>query len=451
MTNTPYATSLAAPPRARTLTAPPCAITLTRRRLLQLAGAGAGAALLPGCSSGDAGPRTVTWQAIPSYSLQGTDPKLSSYLQQQLAAYEASSPYAIEPQVSSADTAAAMAKLLLQASQGRAPDVAQADGYIFGRMSRYAQPLTEEMATAGLRLDDWFPSMHQVMAGSGSEVRGLQFTTDVRVLYYRRDLVRRPPTTWDELIAIARPLAQQGKYVLFPAGRSEGAVTTTLWPQYWGQGNELFDASGQPAFESGPGYNAMRDALAVVERCVQAGVTPDRIATFGKEDDENADVVAGRVAMFLGGSWQAAALNNLIKDQDFFTTWGVAPIPTVSGDQPVTSAGGWVWASFADEAAKAAAGMDWVIRAFVSDAGMAAWCTAGGYLPPRQSVYDNPAYKQNPFTPTFREHLSSYAKTRPGARKYLDVSTSLQVALSSVASQSSGADAALDDALNRLA
>lgn len=425
---------------------------LSRRFLLQLGAGGAAAAFLPSCGSdGSEDESTISWQAIPSYSLQGTDPKRVGYLREQLAAFESDSAYRVDPQVSSADTAAAMSKLLLQSSQGRAPDVAQADGYIFGRMAPYAQPLTEHLSKAGLRLDDWFPSLRPVMAGADSVVRGLQFTTDVRVLYYRRDLVRKPPRTWDELIAVAKPLAQQGRYFLFPGGRSEGAVTTTVWPQYWAQGSELFDPTGEPAFGSGPGYDTMRAALEVVDRCVREGVSPNRVATFGKEDDENSDIVAGRVSMFLGGNWQAAALSNLVKNEDFYTSWGVAPIPSISGEEPVTSAGGWVWAAFTDDLAKAAAAMDWVTRAYVSDAGMAAWCTAGGYLPPRQSVYDQPGYKQNPFTPTFREHLSAYARTRPGDRKYLSVSNNLQIALSSVASGASSPAAALDDALNRIA
>ena len=422
---------------------------MTRRRLLQAVAASAASSALAGCGGGG-GSDTVSWQAIPSYSLQGTDPKRVGYLRQQLAAYQAGSRYRIDPQVSTADTAAAMAKLLLQSSQGRAPDVAQADGYVFGRMAPYAQPLTQVMERAGLRLDDWFPSLRPLMSGGGAVVRGLQFTTDVRVLYHRRDLVPTPPTTWDDLVGMARPLARNGQYVLFPGGRSEGAVTTTIWPQYWGQGNELFDDSGEPVFESGKGYEAMRAALSVVERCVKEGISPPRVATFGKEDDENTDIVAGRVAMFLGGNWQAAQLSNLIKDRDFYTTWGVAPIPSISGSAPVTSAGGWVWGGFTDDADKLRAGMDWVVRAFVSDEGMAAWCTAGGYLPPRQSVYDLPVYKQNPFTPVFRDHLAKYARTRPTARKYLDVSNNLQIALSSVAAGGAGADQALDDALHRL-
>ena len=174
------------------------------------------------------------------------------------------------------------------------------------------------------------------------------------------------------------------------------------------------------------------------------------MATFGGEDDQNADIVAGRVAMFLGGSWQAAALNNLLPDKDFFTRFGVAPIPSVSGEEHVTSAGGWVWAGFTDDSAKLDAGIDWVTRTFVGDDGMASWCSIGGYLPPRQSVYDNPDYESNPFTPVFRDHLANFARGRPADRKYLEVSDSMQVALSGVASGSVEPDQALDDALNRL-
>jgi multiple sugar transport system substrate-binding protein len=421
----------------------------TRRDVLRLVGVGAAAGLLPACSSGtDA--RTVSWQAIPSYSLQGTDPKRVGYLRQQREAYESESGYRLDPQVTVSDTSAAMAKLLLQASQGRAPDVSQVDGYVFGRMSRYAQPLTRQLAAAGLRLDDWFPSLRTVMTGGGTTVHGLQFTTDVRVLYYRRDLVSRPPATWDELLSVAKPLAARGLYVTFPAGRSEGAVTTTLWPQFWAQGAELFDESGAPAFGSGKGYEAMRNALRIVQQLIGNGVSPDRVATFGAEDNQNADVVAGRVAMFVGGNWQAAALNNLLPGKDFFARFGVAPIPTISGERHVTSAGGWVWGGFTEDDRKLQAGIDWVMRAFVSDAGMASWCSLGGYLPPRQSVYDNPQYQKNPFTPTFREHLASYARGRPGARKYLEVSNSMQIALSSVAAGNVAPDRALDDALNRL-
>lgn len=421
---------------------------LTRRDLLRVGTVGAAATLLGGCGGESA--RGISWQAIPSYSLQATDPAVADYVRGQIARYERGSRYTIEAEVSTADVVAAMAKLLLQASQGRAPDIAQGDSYIFGRMAEYAQPLTEQMQAAGLRLDDWFPSIQQVMTGGGGlSVRGLQFTTDVRVLYRRRDLVPDAPATWDDLVAMAKPLAEKGQYFLFPGGRSEGSVTTTLWPQYWAQGQELFTPDGRPAFTSGAGYDAMRAGLGVVERCVTEGITPQSVANFDSEDDMDADIAAGRAGMFMGGNWQAASLDSVMSE-DFYRTWAVSPLPTISGTKPVTSAGGWVWASFTDDQAKIDAAVDWVLQSFVGDAGMAAWCSIGGYLPPRKSVYEHPDYQQNPFTPVFREHLEQYAKTRPAAEDYQQVSNALQVALSNVTSGSSGATEALDETLTAI-
>lgn len=393
----------------------------------------------------------MSWESIPSYSLQSTDPDREEYLRTRLRDWQDAASVRIEPRVTSADTAAAMAKLLLQASQGRAPDVAQVDGYIFGRMARYAAPLDDQMGGADLRLDDWFPSLQGVMTAGGDRVRALHFTTDVRVLYFRKDLIDEPPTTWDEVLSIAGGLSpDDGNAVLFPAGRGEGAVTTTLWPLFWAQGAELFDDDGRVAFESGRGYDAMRAALDVVGRMIGEGATPRRVATFATEDDQSSDVVAGRAAMFIGGNWQAAAIDSALEDGSFFDDWDVAPLPTLAGGAPVTSAGGWVWASFAGDREQVDAGIDWVIDAYVSDEGMARWCSIGGYLPPRQSVYELPEYEQNPFTAAFREHLAEYARPRPAARDYLQTSDSLQVALSSVAAGTASPDQALDDALHRI-
>lgn len=429
---------------------PPSGSVLSRRHLLRTGGAAAALALTPACASSGSGPRSAGWQAIPPYSLQAPDPKRAAYLERELAAHRKRSAYGIQPLVSSNDTSAAMAKLLLQASQGRAPDIAQVDSYIFGRVARYAQPIGPHMERLGLKPADWFPSMRREMEPRTGDVRGLQFTSDLRVLYYRKDLVRTPPADWDEMTGMAKPLARRGYSVLYPAGRSEGAVTTTLWPAYWSRGAELFDRAGEPAFDSGKGYDAMLSCLQAVQRSVDAGVSPRRVAGYDQEDDENPDIVAGRVAMFLGGSWQAAALDGLMKDENFFRRWGVAPMPTLGGGRHVSATGGWMWAAFTKDEKKIAAGLDWVHSAYVSDRGMATWCSLGGYLPPRQSIYERDEYKQDPFTPVFRDHIVRYGRARPSDRKYQDVSHTMQIALSSVASGTAGATEALDQALGRL-
>ena|ERR1035437_7924150 len=141
-------------------------IEVTRRRVLQLLAGGAATAFVPACSSSSSsgsGSKVVTWQAIPSYSLQGTDAKRVAYLTEQRTKFESSSGFKLQPQVTVADTTAAMAKMVQQASEGRAPNISQVDGYIFGVIANQAQPLTRHMQTAGLKLDDWFPSLQPYM------------------------------------------------------------------------------------------------------------------------------------------------------------------------------------------------------------------------------------------------------------------------------------------------
>ena len=83
------------------------------------------------------------------------------------------------------------------------------------------------------------------MRGPDGKLKALWVNTDVRVLYYRKDLVANPPKTWDDLIAQAAELSKRGLTgYLYPGGRGEGAVMEHL-PMFWSQGGELVDAVRQ--------------------------------------------------------------------------------------------------------------------------------------------------------------------------------------------------------------
>ncbi|WP_028924274.1 extracellular solute-binding protein [Pseudonocardia acaciae] len=422
---------------------------LSRRRLFGLAAGGLAAAGLAGCGTSQP-PKSFRWQAIPTYSLVAPLPERVEYVRARLADYERETGWLPLPEVTSNDINASMAKLLLQASQGRAPEVAQVDSYVFGRFARYANDLSEPLRRAGLRLDDWFPQFRELMTTETGQPRALQFNTDVRVLYYRRDLVPNPPASWDEVFSLGRRLAAHGKYFMFCGSRSEDSVNTALWPQYWAQGGEILNPDGSPGFASGPARRAMIDSLGFLRRLVTEGVTPQRISTLRGDDDVNPDVLAGNVAMFMGGSWQGADLQKLVKGADFGREWGAAPVPSRSGDNHRCVAGGWTWASFAKDPEVAVQSMKLVIDGYCGDSGMARWCTLGGYLPTRESVYDHPEYHGDAFTPVFREHLRRYARVRPLRREYQQVSNAMQIALSSVTSLSKEPEAAVDAALAQI-
>ncbi len=427
---------------------------VSRREFLRLGGAGlAGTVLLGsvGCGRGGGSDASaIGWQAIPAYSLQAPDEKRVEYIRNAISSWERSSGYAIDPLVTSSNVGEAMALLLEQASQNRAPDLAMVDSYIFPRFYDFVQPVGEYLGD--ISLDDYFPFAREIMAGSDGEAKGLQFTTDVRVMYYRKDLISTPPASWEELLRTGRDLlSQELTPYLFPAGRDEATVTTSLFPYFWAQGGELTDEGGNPVFGEGENREAMLNSLGFIQDCVESGITPRRVTDYGKETDLNGDVASGRTAMFLGGNWQVNLLKEIIGEEQFFSQWEVAPIPSMQSGSHATTAGGWVWGVFTKDEEKQRAGVDFLKTAFVGDQGMAGWCSVGGYLPPRKSVFEVPEFRGNEYTDTFREHLNLYARNRPAAEAYQDISTALQVAVGQVASGDASPEQALDSAVRSVA
>lgn len=425
---------------------------ISRKRFLKIGGAGvAGAALLgtAGCGGDEeGGENAIGWQAIPDYSPEATDQARVDHIESAISDWEESSEFSIDPLVSSSDITAANARLLEQASQGRAPDIAMVDSYLFPRFYDFVQPVGNYLGDVSE--EEYFPFAREIMT-DGGDVLGLQFTTDVRVLFYRTDLVPEPPDTWDDLLQVGRDL--QGEEgldpFLFPAGRDEATITTSLLPHFWAQGGELVDDEGNPVFGEGRNRERMLNALSFIRDCVDSGITPQRITEYGTEPDLNGDVAAGSTAMFLGANFQVGLLQEIMGAEEFNSLWAVAPIPSMQGgDNHATTAGGQVWGVFTENEDKQRAGVDFLRSAFVGDEGMAGWCNAGGYLPPRQPVFEVPSYEANQYTDTFREHLDLYARNRPAAESYQDISTQLQIAVSNIVSGEQDPEAALDNATN---
>jgi multiple sugar transport system substrate-binding protein len=415
-----------------------------------------GSLLLSGCGNSEEKEDTakqankeivLDWVAHPAYSLQSSDPKRVEYLTNSIEEFENSNANVkIEPNVLSSNIPEAMAKLLEQASQGRAPDIAQIDSYIFPRYVEYLQPLDELLEEHGITIDDFFPFAQQTMTGPDGKIYGIQFTTDTRVLYYRKDLVKTPPTSWDDLLEIGSELKGQGyDTLLFPGGRGEGMTVTSFLPFFWAQGGKLVDEEGNAVFGEGENREAALNTLSFIEKLVNEGLTAKRVANYGSESDLNSEVAAGKVAMFLGGNWQVNQLRDILGEEEF-SKWAVAPIPQFEGAEAKTTAGGWTWGIFTEDPEEQKAAVEFLASTFVGDEGMANWTTIGGYLPTRKSVYELEGYEKNEFTETFKDHLNKYAQNRPSAPVYSDISAQLQIAVSSVVSGGKTPEEALDEA-----
>ena len=390
-------------------------------------------------------PVTITWQAIPAYSLQNPFPARKDYLTKAAEAWAHTHPdVQIIPGVAPGNIFEAMTKLLEAAAVRRAPDVAQIDGFFLPRFFPLLQPLGAYLSKA--ELDDFFPFARAEMTARDGTIRALRFTTDVRVLYYRKDLVPTPPETWDELITAGSRVAKEKGIagLLYSAGRDEGAVFDTLLPLLCAQGGKLVDATGRPVFNEGPNRAAMLNILRFERRTVESGATPARVVTIGQSSDVNKDVAAGQVAMFIGGNWQVAQLHDLLPAPQF-AQWDATYVPQMVKGQRGTAAGGWAWGLFTRDQVKQWLAVDFVKALYVGTDGMAQWTKVGGYLPVRASAYARPAFAGDPWMPKFRQMLSS-ACTRPGYAIYTAISSDLQVAIGDVVAGRATPEAALDAA-----
>jgi len=383
-----------------------------------------------------------SWMAHTAYSMQGSDPKRVDYLKSSVDEFQKAHPNVTVDSSESYD--GSTAALLIRAASNRMPDAAMIDAYMMPKFYQYLQPLDSYFEEAGLKMDDFFPFAQNVMKGPDGKIYGIQFTTDIRVLYYRTDLVPTPPKSWDEVIEMGKTLKSQGyDALLMPAGRAEASSTTVTLPLFFSQGGELVNEEGKAVFGEGENKDKMLGVYNFLKKAVDEGVIPKRTANIKAEADQNADIATGKVAMFFGGNWQVNQLKDLL-GPDEFAKWAIAPIPTMSGDNHVMMSGGWAWGIFAKDPDKQQAAFDFLLQTFIGNKGMSSWSNIGGYMPTRKEVYEDSEFKGNEHTQTFKEYLEKYGKARPATDEYAKISEQLQVAVSSVVSGSLSPEKALD-------
>ena len=394
----------------------------------------------------DSAPIHITWQMQPTQSPKSSVPGVRDYYQAHIAAWVKAHPdVMLDVSFNSTDINASMTRMQEQAAAGRAPDFAMLDSFFLSRFYQYLQSLDRFYPSE--QVNDFVAFARNSMRGPDGQLKALWVNTDVRVLYYRKDLVNNPPKTWDELIAQASELSKRGLTgYLYPGGRGEGAVMEHL-PMFWAQGGQLVDAAGKPAFGIGSNRTAMLNLLGFLKRTVDSGASPNRVVNYKFEADLYPEILRGNVAMFLGGNWMAKQLRDLGDRSE----WSVAPIPLMTAGDPVTAAGGWTYAIFTTDAKKQDVIVDLINSLVASPAAMAASTGAIGNLPTRMSVARGDyTYVKDPTVHDFLA-LLLYARARPGAAVYPSISTELQIAMSDVITGQQTPEAALDQAWHKLA
>ncbi len=282
-----------------------------------------------------------------------------------------------------------------------------------GWIQPFPQPEADEVTK------DVFPSVVDT-ASFEDKVYGAPFNSNTQLLWYRKDLVKKAPKTWDQMINEADKLASQGKpsFIQVQANKYEGF---TVWA------NALIDSAGGSIL-SGPTTVSLpekptEDALTVMGRLAQsAGAAPnistsdEDTARLGFEDGSSAFMVN---YTFAYASAQANA-------PGVFKNMGFAMYPRVVTDRPSKpplggfNIGVGAYSTHSDQAFQAAACIG-------SDKSELTATELDGLPPSRQDLYTNKVVtKAYPgFSQLVKKSIDA-AGPRPLTPAYQDVSLAIQ-------------------------
>ena len=165
----------------------------------------------------------------------------------------------------------------------------------------------------------------------------MPFEQEPVALYYNEDLFDTAglevPTSWDDFLAASQTFNEQGltAVVIEPA---PGPYQNFTWyPFLWATGADAADAALTEATFDSPGT---AQALDLWRTLIQEGYAP-RTTSNTTADISSTPFATGQAAMWVGGVW---AIESLVADYPDLT-FGIAPLPTPSGEDPVSVYGGW--------------------------------------------------------------------------------------------------------------
>jgi multiple sugar transport system substrate-binding protein len=194
---------------------------------------------------------------------------------------------------------------------------------------------TGEFANAGW-VEEWkgpqkqrvtekvFPNVIETASFEG-RLFAAPFNTNTQLLWYRKDLVPKPPTTWDQMIEQAEGLKEAGT-IQVQANRYEGFM---VWA------NALIESAGSPIL-SGPETVDLKQgptekALAVMGRLANSSAAPPSLST-SDEDSARLGFEAGESAFMTNYTFAYASAQ--AEAPDIGKKMGFARFPRVDASRP---------------------------------------------------------------------------------------------------------------------
>ena len=289
---------------------------------------------------------------------------------------------------------------------------------------------TGEFANAGW-VDEWtgplkqqvteevFPGVIET-ASFEDKLYAAPFNTNTQLLWYRKDLVKAPPKTWDEMIEQAEALKEAGT-IQVQANRYEGFM---VWANALieSAGTEILSGPEEVDLEQGP----TERALAVIGRLANSSAAPTNLST-STEDTARLGFEAGTSAFMTNYTFAYASAQG--EAPEIAENMGAARFPRVDANVPSKPPLG----GFNLAVSSFSTNKDIAFQAAACLAGKESQLTAvelDGLPPSRSDLYSNKTVqKAYPgFADLVRESIED-AGPRPTTPAYQDVSLAVQRAL----------------------
>jgi multiple sugar transport system substrate-binding protein len=252
----------------------------------------------------------------------------------------------------------------------------------------------------------------------GGELWAAPYNSNAGFLYYRTDLVKKPPTTWQELKEVGLQAAKKAGIEPFvgQGAQYEGMVVNWL-EYYWSAGGELFNEDGsEVVFDD----QKALEATTFMRESVEDGFFAAGYNTMTEEEARN-EFQSGN-AVFMRNWPYCYALMSDEKQSKVVGKFDIAPLPTFTGQGTISALGGFNNAvnAFSDnkEAAK-----EFVLWAATDPEVQKMLATEASLPPVAQSVYQDLA--DDPVYALLAEVLPE-AKPRPPAPQWNNISVEIQ-------------------------
>jgi len=308
---------------------------LSRRRLLQVGGLAAGAAVLPGCSS--SGDEMAFWNFYGP--AKGIDTSLSDWFVRLAADWNDSHRQRLRLRYLPNTDYIGGPTLQTAFSAGAGPDVfLLSPGDFLRYLNAGALADLTGFLPAGIQ-QEYLPGSLETRTVDG-RVYGLPLEREPLGLFYSVDAFERAglaaadaPTDWESLLDVAAELTTPDQFGLLLETSPGYYQNFTWYPFLWMAGGSPITRDQRRASFDG---DAAHRALRLWQDAINRGVAPRRAQGTGGNDSIS-NLAFGYCAMQQVGIWAIGEL--ALRAPDF--RYGVVPLPAPAGRDSISSIGGW--------------------------------------------------------------------------------------------------------------